>query len=150
MFRTLLDTFKVSKRRSPVGSATTGIYKAVTESDGNRKLVQVGVRKIYEEIQSFAHEVDISRIVTRFEGGDANALFVRKGAYLDTPVFPANIHEAYQVIRDTENIYNSLSAEDRRSFGTFSEFLEKFQNLENIKDYFVKKKVVNDEVDSEK
>lgn len=150
MFRTLLNTCSVSKRRSPVGSATTGIYKAVTESDGNRKLVQVGVRNIYEEIQSFAHEVDISRIVTRFEGGDSNAFNVRAGAYLDTTVFPENMHEAYKVIRDTENIYNSLSVDDRRFFGTFGEFLEKFQNLENIKDYFVKKKVVNGEVDSEK
>lgn len=148
MFRTLLNP-QSRIGCSPVGDRVVGIYKAVTESDGNRRLKKVGQRDIYEEIQSFAHECDISRIVTRYESGDENALNQRQGAYIDATIFPDNIHEAYEVIRATEGLYNSLSADLRQDFGSFSAFLEKFQNLENIKKYFDTSKEKEGEVNAE-
>lgn len=148
MFRTLLHR-ESDHFPSPVGETVLPVYKAVTESDGNRRLVQVGSRDLYQEIQSFEHECDIHNIVSRYENGDANALNISQGAYLDTTVFPTDIHEAHRVLRECEGLYNSLSQEDRRKFGDFGSFLSNFQTLDGIRDFFCAKEKLTNENSSE-
>lgn len=144
MFRTLLHR-ESDHFPSPCGSKVCPIYKAVTESDGNRRLVQIGDRDLYQEIQSFEHECDIRNIVSRYENGCIDALNVREGSYLDTTVFPTSIHEAHKVLRECEELYNTLSTDDRRKFGNFESFLDKFQTLEGIKDFFNRKENLKNE-----
>lgn len=117
---------------SPAGAKTKVTYQLQVEPDGNRKLVETGVKDVYEEIQSYKSGCLIENIVKRALNGDPTALSQRQGVYIDTTLLPTDLITANEAVRRAESVYRNLPADVRSQFGGFKEFIDCFGTLEGI------------------
>lgn len=123
---------------SPAGAKTKVTYQLQIEPDGNRKLVETGVKDVYEEIQSYKESSLIENIVKRAANGDLTALSQRQGVYLDTTLLPTDLITANEAVRRAEAVYKSLPADVRSEYGGFKEFVQAFGTLEGVQAFYDK------------
>lgn len=65
--------------------------------------------------QEFKDSADINKIMKRFLAGEAFPQATREGYYADVPNIK-NLHEAYELVQQSEESFMSLPAEARKRF----------------------------------
>lgn len=129
-----LTPFHRKSKSSPVGSKIRDTFIAKTDDDGNRRLVKTGEVNTYEEIQSFALDCDIKRIVERCQmTGDFTPLVQRQPMYMDCTEMPQDLMAAYAAMESAKDAYNSLTAKQKQAFEGFEGFLSQFKTADGIK-----------------
>lgn len=132
---------------SPVGSKTRDQFIAKTDDDGNRRLVKTGEVNVYEQIQSFALDCDLKRIIERCQmTGDFTALLQRpQPLFMDCTDMPQDLMAAHAAMESAKEAYNSLTAKQKQQFEGFEGFLSQFKTAEGIKAFIDGLNPVNDE-----
>lgn len=129
-----LTPFKRDVSFSPVGSKMRDTFIAKTDDDGNRRLVKTGEVNTYEEIQSFAQDCDLKRIIERCQmTGDFSPLQRSQPVYMDCTEFPKDLMAAHAALESAKSVYNSLSAKQKQSFNGFDGFLAQFKTADGIR-----------------
>lgn len=116
------------------GSREANDYEIQIDKKGHKILKFVGTHDIYEEIQSYKDECDISLIIARAAAGDATALNKRQGFYADITETPENLAEAQNAILKLSQGFEKLPAEIRAKFDNSKErFVQEFGSDEFAK-----------------
>ena len=111
----------------PCGSPVRDRYvKDTTEYPP--KLRKVGTTDQQALIQSFADECDVNRIVARYEAGDFSALSRVQGLYTDCTQYPHEPIEALNLSVKVNQMWDSLTPEDKAKFGTQEAFIDALVN----------------------
>lgn len=142
-----LTTYDHGIRHSaPSGSRYKTEYQLETEPDGNTHLVEVGIKDIYQEIQSFKDSCTLENIVRRALNGDPTALQQRQGVFGDARFDANDLIAANNAVKQAQNVYRSLSADKRAEYGSFNEFLKSFGTIEGINKFFAPQEAASEEV----
>lgn len=123
------------------GSPIKTIYGSTIDKNGNIIVKEKGKEDLYAYIQSFADSVDINVTLAKFANGDTTALNKKEGLFIDTTEFPKTYAEALNIINDSRNYFDTLSADVRSKFdndinkfiatiGT-NEWIEKMKGIKN-------------------
>lgn len=84
--------------------------------NGIKTLVQTGEKNLYEEIQSYAEDVEIETILRHCSVGDFSD-FRPQGIYQDISEVPNNLIEARKEILKLENTWQKLPKEIKEKYG---------------------------------
>ncbi len=125
MFRTQYDRVEVTSEH---GDRFVETYTPVLSDTGVLEIVPDGVRDLYAYIQSFADSCDINLIVQRYAQGDVSAVqklsYREGGMYGDFTDLPKTYAEMQQRLIDVENLFASLSVENRAKYNhSVTEFI---------------------------
>lgn len=116
------------------GSREAEDYEVQIDKKGHKSLKLVGTHDIYEEIQSYADECNISLIIARAAAGDPNALNQRQGFYADITETPKDLAEAQNSILKLKQGFYKLPVEIREKFNHSEEqFIAEFGSEEFAK-----------------
>lgn len=142
-----LTPFARTADSSPVGSKMRDQFIAKTDDDGNRRLVKTGEVNVYEQIQSFALDCDLKRIIERCQmTGDFTALLQRpQPLFMDCTEMPRDLMAAHAAMESAKEAYNSLTAKQKQQFEGFEGFLSQFKTVEGIKAFIDGLNPANDE-----
>ncbi|QCS36521.1 minor capsid protein [Capybara microvirus Cap3_SP_443] len=91
-------------------------YMEQYNKDGIKEIIEVGETNWYAEVQSYADETDVNKIMARVAGGETGLLDQMKGFYLDTQGLPASLMEAQNIILKGQKAFDNLPAEIRRMY----------------------------------
>lgn len=120
-----------------VGSREKVIYEARYNAKGQLELNEKGKEDWYGYIQSHKDSVDIHVLLERFQRGDVDVLNRVQGFYGDITSYPSTFADALNVVRSSEEFFNSLPVEERAKYNhNFSEFLAAFDSPENLSALF--------------
>lgn len=126
------DHYRSNPGFSPAGSGIRPCFrKKVDPETGSPKLVQVGETDQHALIQSFREEVDINRLVARYEAGDIRALSRVQGLYYDASAMPDNPVEALNLGVMARQAWDSLSPEDRARYENLGGYLDAISAIDN-------------------
>ena len=132
-----------------VGSREKITYEARYNAKGQLELHEKGKEDWYGYIQSHKDSVDIHVLLERFQRGDVDVLNRVQGFYGDITSMPSTFADALNIVRSSEEFFNSLPVEERAKFNhNFSEFLASFDSPDNLARLFGG--VVGDAVSSDK
>lgn len=132
-----------------VGSREKITYEARYNAKGQLELHEKGKEDWYGYIQSYKDSVDIHVLLERFQRGDVDVLNRVQGFYGDITSMPSTFADALNIVRSSEEFFNSLPVEERAKFNhNFSEFLASFDTPDNLARLFGG--VVGDAVSSDK
>lgn len=116
-----------------VGSREKITYEARYNSKGQLELHEKGKEDWYGYIQSHKDSVDIHVLLDRFRRGDVDVLNRVQGFYGDITSMPSTFADALNIVRSSEEFFNSLPVEERAKFNhNFSEFLASFDTPDNL------------------
>lgn len=116
-----------------VGSREKITYEARYNPKGQLELHEKGKEDWYGYIQSHKDSVDIHLILERFQRGDVDVLNRVQGFYGDITSMPSTFADALNIVRSSEEFFNSLPVEERAKFNhNFSEFLASFDTPDNL------------------
>lgn len=102
-------------------------FKDSFDSEGVANVVISGERNIFEFIQSFKDDTDIYSIINRLVISGGEPPSVDSSSFFDITSLPTNVHEAFRSVREAQNIFNSLSPENRAVYhNSFNEFMSDF------------------------
>lgn len=99
------------------GNGIKTLYKGQLDKDGEVQVVEAGTHDLYAEIQSYAASCDMQQIVSRYMQGDVSVLSRVQGMYADVTEFPSTPHEALDLMRQTEAIFDKLPKEVKEHYG---------------------------------
>lgn len=99
---------------------------------GNKYLAVVGTEDQYAAIQSFAGSTDINSIVARAQMSGTLEQLAVGGVYTDATKLPQTLAESYEILRNVENYYNSLTTEQQAEYGGFKNFINSFGNANGV------------------
>ena len=106
------------------GSRIAPVFQEITNDDGVREVVQIGVTDVQDYIQASFEDTLIYNVLARVASGDTSLLNQVAGEYLDLTDLPKNIHEASRLVNQSEQFFSSLPADVRKEFhNDFHEFL---------------------------
>ena len=144
-FRTILDEPK--KTITPSGSKEEDVWELKIDEKGNETFYISGKTNVYEKIQAHLEETKIENILARcIETGDYTALNQVQGNYMDITEMPTNMLEAYNKIKDAENIFNKLPLEIRAKYDhNFNKYLADMGSEEWMKTMGIVKEEVKEE-----
>lgn len=100
-----------------LGSRTKDVLTPRFDAKGNYTLVKVGVKNLYEEIQSHADSCDIHLIMERFASGEVDILSKVQGFYADFADMPSTYQEILNAVIAGEQTFNGLPVEIKDKFG---------------------------------
>lgn len=88
------------------------------DENGTGYLEQTGMKDVYEEIQSFAEEADIHRLIARYAAGDPDVI-ARMQQLTDGDMInqPKTITEYMNRMEELKAQFNGLPAKIREKFG---------------------------------
>lgn len=116
-----------------VGSREKISYEARYNPKGQLELHEKGKEDWYGYIQSHKDSVDIHVLLERFQRGDVDVLNRVQGFYGDITSMPSTFADALNIVRSSEEFFNSLPVEERAKFNhNFSEFLAAFDTPDNL------------------
>ena len=133
-FRTQYDPVVLTP--SPSGDKLKKEFQLEIEPDGNRRLVETGVKDVYAEIQSYKYSCTVQNVVKRALGGDMSALAKQQGVFCDQTLLPTDLITANEAVRQVETVYRKLPADVRAKYGGFNEFVKAFGTLEGVRDFY--------------
>lgn len=107
---------KPVRRYNCSGNRLETEYAERYDENGHPYLVEKGVTDVYEQIQSFREECDITAILARYAAGDPTAL-AKPGWYLDTSTMPQTYTEYFNMMKEQEEKFNSLPIDIKKQFG---------------------------------
>ena len=90
-------------------------YGVSLEENGHKVLGQTGKRNAYAIIQTYAEECKIENILQR-SILDPSILAVKQAMYDDFTDAPKTMYDAQNMMIEMENIWGSLSAEERAEY----------------------------------
>lgn len=124
-----------------VGSREKVTYEARYNAKGQLELIEKGKEDWYGYIQSHKDSVDIHVLLDRFQRGDIDVLNRVQGFYGDITNYPSTFADALNIVRSSEEFFNSLPVEERAKYNhNFSEFLAAFDSQDNLARIFGIKK----------
>lgn len=93
-------------------------YRHEPEYDdwNKRVLKKTKIIPIYDIIQSHADECNFEKIIRRATEGDATALNIIEGQYIDITEAPQNIMEAQNMMLNAKKEFENLPADMRKQF----------------------------------
>lgn len=120
-----------------VGSREKVTYEARYNAKGQLELNEKGKEDWYGYIQSHKDSVDIHVLLDRFQRGDVDVLNRMQGFYGDITAYPSTFADALNIVRSSEEFFNSLPVEERAKYNhNFSEFLAAFDSPDNLATLF--------------
>lgn len=96
-------------------------YSSKTNAD---ELVPIGKEPWQEMIDAAAASCDISTIMQRVKNGEVNLLRQREAVYGDFTEMPMDKQAMLQNAIDARYFWNNLPEDQKKNFGSFSDFLE--------------------------
>lgn len=116
-----------------VGSREKITYEARYNAKGQLELNEKGKEDWYGYIQSYKDSVDIHVLLERFQRGDVDVLNRVQGFYGDITGYPSTFADALNIVRSSEEFFNSLPVEERAKYNhSFSEFLAAFDSPDTL------------------
>lgn len=125
-FRTAYDSFDGRSFVSPSGDGTKAVFKRqFTHDRKHKRAFEVSRTNLYEYIQKASEGVDVKSLVLRYIQGDDGALGRGTPSFVDLTDAPSDLLEAQIRIVKARELFDGLSADDRKTFGNnFNAFLE--------------------------
>lgn len=118
---------------SNVGERDKIVYGASYNEKGQLILEEKGREDWYGFIQSHKDSVDIHVLLARFKNGETDVLNRIQGFYGDITGMPDSFADALNLVRSSEEFFNSLPVEERAKYNhNFSEFLAAFDSPDNL------------------
>ena len=114
-----------------VGSREKISYEARYNPKGQLELHEKGKEDWYGYIQSHKDSVDIHVLLERFQRGDVDVLNRVQGFYGDITSMPSTFADALNIVRSSEEFFNSLPVEERAKFN-HNFFLAAFDTPDNL------------------
>lgn len=99
----------------PSGNGKENVYEYCLNNKGQKQLMLVGEKNLYEEIQSHHEECKIENILRQVGVGDYSS-FKPDGMYADISQVPNNLNEARKEIIKLENTWKKLPLETRAKY----------------------------------
>lgn len=106
---------------APAGSKEESVYQIDIDLNGHKVIKEVGKTNIYDMIQASLEQSKIENIIRRATEGDANALAVMNGQYIDTTDVPHTLAEAQNFVIKAKNEFDQLPINIRRQFNMSAE-----------------------------
>lgn len=97
------------------GSRIEPVFELKHDDKGDIELVKTGETNIYEKIQQYADECDISQILAKAVI-DPTILNQREGFYADMTEMPKTLGEAQNMILSMQKEFDTLPVETRAKF----------------------------------
>lgn len=111
------------------GCDVSPLYSARFDDHGRLVLEQVGEKNIFEEIQSHRDEVDLQRILQRYNAGETDILNQVQGFFGDVSGMPTTYPEFFNLMKRSREFFDGLPAEVRQNFGNnFETFITASQS----------------------
>lgn len=106
------------------GSSDRRVYKLKFSRETNAdELVCIGKEPWQQMIDAAAPSCDLETLIVRVRNGELDALNQKQGVYGDFRDVPSSRAELLQTAIDARYMFNNLSEEQKKAFGSFSEFL---------------------------
>lgn len=88
---------------------------------------------LQDQIEAESCLCDINYLIERFNLGDVDALNKRQSFFADITAYPGSYREAVDILREGRSFYDNLSAEEKKRYGSFenfmnSDFVSRFAN----------------------
>ncbi|UPW41772.1 internal scaffolding protein [Peromfec virus RodF7_13] len=112
---------KPETKESPAGNKEEPVYEIEIDETGHKKIIETGKTNIYDMIQESLEQSKIENIVRRATEGDANALSVVNGSYIDVTDMPSTLAEAQQFVIKAKNEFDTLPLQVRREYNFSAE-----------------------------
>lgn len=113
-FRTAYNYYLEDNKGVCSGSPVRNTYVDSVDENGVSCIKVSGTENFQEYIESAKEDCMIYNILESFDNG--TLLNQRIGFYGDVTTMPANIHEAYKMVRDAKDKFNSLPSDVRLQF----------------------------------
>lgn len=110
----------------PVPSNTgTGIRSLFIPyiNDNHLDIKKSGDFDLQAQIEAEACLCDLTLLIERMQNGDVEALNRRQAFYSDMTAYPSSYREAFDILRDGREFYNSLSQDERDKYSGFEDFM---------------------------
>ncbi len=113
----------------PSGTGTIEECQKMFDAFGNPYPTVIGERDLYEEIQSFADEVDFYTILKRC-GGDISqvATYQGSGCFADITHLPTDQRGFMQMLRSTQAVFDGLPEDVKSDFESADHLMATLQN----------------------
>lgn len=116
------------------GSPDRRVYKLKYSKETNAdELVCIGKEPWQQMIDAAAPSCDIETLIVRVRNGELDALNQKQGTYGDFRDLPKSRAELLQTAIDARYMFNNLSEDQKKAFGSFGEFLENAGSPEWLK-----------------
>lgn len=95
-------------------------YYMEKDENGNEVEVfgQIGSHSQSEYINSFVDSCDLKKLFEKFQQGDGSALNVKTGEYVDVSNVPQSFVDAFNLIRNSQALYDELPDEVKAQLAT--------------------------------
>lgn len=107
---------KPPRKHTPEGRRYIKTYQEVINKDGKKGLEWTGDHNVYDEIQTYADECKIEKILQRVAMGDLAALQQREATYIDATTMPKSLMEAQNLAIRMKDEFYKMPLEVRREF----------------------------------
>lgn len=116
------------------GSPDRCVYMLKFSRETNAdELVCIGKEPWQEMIDAAAPSCDIETLIVRVRNGELDALNQKQGVYGDFRDVPKSRAELLQTAIDARYMFNNLTEDQKKAFGSFNEFLENAGSPEWLK-----------------
>lgn len=99
------------------GCDVSPVYSARFDDHGRLVLEQVGEKNVFEEIQSHRDEVDLQRILQRYNAGETDILNQVQGFFGDVSGMPTTFPEFFNLMKRSREFFDGLPPAVRQNFG---------------------------------
>lgn len=114
-FRTIFDKERPIFLTCPGSGGIEPEYDYDVDSKGRKKLVKIGEKNLYEEIQSYAESCKIENILKRVASGDMTD-FRPDGIYADSTNIPTNLNDAQKEMMKLQRYWNMQPMEIKNKY----------------------------------
>lgn len=111
---------------SPVPSTSgTGIRSLFIPyiNDNHLDIKKSGDFDLQAQIEAEACLCDLNLLIERMQNGDVEALNRRQSFYSDMTAYPSSYREAFDILREGREFFNSLSQDERDNYSGFEDFM---------------------------
>lgn len=114
MYYTLDKRPKV--RSSEPGDKYLDIFQEEITKNGDKNLIAIGKRNIWDMIQKDKESTEIENILIAMKNGDFSALRKEEPIYIDATTMPKNLMEAQNIVLKAKQEFEKFPIEVKREF----------------------------------
>lgn len=92
-------------------------------SDNHLDIKKSGDFDLQAQIEAEACLCDLTLLIERMQNGDVEALNRRQAFYSDMTSYPSSYREAFDILREGREFFNSLSQDERDNYKGFEDFM---------------------------
>lgn len=92
-------------------------------NNGHLDIKASGDFNLQDQIDAESCLCDINYLIERFNLGDIDALNKRQAFFADITAYPGSYREAVDILKDGRIFYDSLSADEKKRYGGFENFM---------------------------